>query len=368
VSTGDDTSEFAAAGLYDPASANAAERLSLLRWLTAEGFSISEMRDAHATGELAALAGDSLRRSGVTLSIDDMSVRTGIDVEILVEIRRASGLGPVPHDVAVFGEDDVEAFELLIAAAQLFTWPELMHFLRVVGSSMSRVADAAISLFLHDVEHPLRRAGATELDVARRGIEAIGLAVGVSHVLKMMLRMHLDQSLVWSRQAARDAEGPRLMVPMSVGFVDLVGFTPRSASLDPIDLATLVARFEATAHDVITDLGGRLVKLIGDEVMYVAVEPATGCAIATALLRTFGGDPALTPRGGLAHGDVLSRGGDVFGPTVNLASRLAEQAVPGEVLTTPDVVHSAGLDLAPAGRRMLKGFDDPVEVVSLAAD
>jgi class 3 adenylate cyclase len=65
---------------------------------------------------------------------------------------------------------------------------------------------------------------------------------------------------------------------------------------------------------------------------------------------------------------VLSRSGDYFGPTVNLAARLAEQAVPGEVLATPDVAHTAdGVHVEPAGRRLLKGFADPVTLVSITA-
>ena len=98
----------------------------------------------------------------------------------------------------------------------------------------------------------------------------------------------------------------------------------------------------------------------------LAVEPATGCAIAADLLRTFGKDPALTPRGGLAYGEVLPRSGDYFGATVNLAARLAEQAVPGEVLATPDAaIAQDGVVVEPAGRRLLKGFADPVTLVSV---
>jgi adenylate cyclase len=184
----------------------------------------------------------------------------------------------------------------------------------------------------------------------------------------MLLRLHLEQSIVRTRAAYGAVGEPGLLVPMAVGFVDLVGFTPRAHALEPAQLADLVARFESSAHDLVTDLGGRLVKLIGDEVMFVAVEAATGCDIAVALLQGFGTDPALTPRGGLAYGDVLARAGDFFGPTVNLAARLAEQAVPGEVLATPAVAEAAPHHrVEPAGRRLLKGFPAPVAVVSLAA-
>jgi adenylate cyclase len=356
--------EFVTAGLIDPDDPRAGDRRRVLAWLAAQGFTIEEMRAAEAGGRLSALVGDTLGRH-VTLSIRDVSERTGITIDHLLEWRRAAGLQPVDVTTPVYLLEELEVFEQLKAAAELFSWNELMQFVRVVGSSMARIGDAANMLFMHDVERPMRESGASQFDLVNRSMQAVEAANGVSNLLRMMLRSHLAQAVAWSRQARANLPRAVLTVPMSVGFVDLVGFTRRAGTIEAADLAELVSRFEARAHDVITDLGGRLVKLIGDEVMFVAVEAATGCDIAMGLLETFGDDPALTPRGGLAHGEVLARSGDFFGPTVNLAARLAEQAVPGEVLATPHVTEAAGRRLGSAGRRMLKGFSEPVEVVSL---
>jgi adenylate cyclase len=359
--------EYADAGLLDPGDpAAAAERLELLEWLRAEGFSLDDMRAAR--NDLTALAGDAVQGSGVTLTMNDVARHTGMSLAELTEVHRAAGFAPVDPEVRIFTERDLETFGAMHAASEVFSWSELLQFLRVIGSSVARVGDAANALFVHDVEQPMRRSGATEVELARRNLEASRLAGGISGVLGTYLRLHLQQATSRARQAYRLAPEPGLMARMAVGFVDLVGFTPRAATMSADDLRELVGRFEAAAHDVITDQGGRLVKLIGDEVMFVAVEPTTGCAIAVELLRTFGDDPALTPRGGLAYGAVLSRSGDYFGPTVNLAARLAEQAVPGEVLATPDVAHTAdGVHVEPAGRRLLKGFADPVTLVSITA-
>jgi adenylate cyclase len=106
--------------------------------------------------------------------------------------------------------------------------------------------------------------------------------------------------------------------------------------------------------------------LIGDEVMFSATDANVLCDIAAALCAEFVGDPALTPRGGLAFGDVLPRGNDFYGPIVNLASRVGDEAVPGEVLVTPEVAELATRHIfEPAGRRELKGFGEPVRVSSL---
>ncbi|MFZ1488773.1 MAG: adenylate cyclase regulatory domain-containing protein [Ilumatobacteraceae bacterium] len=361
--------DYQKAGLYDPDAPGSADRLALLEYLTEIGFGIDEMRTAATTASLHAMPVDSLRARRTVLTTKDMAERTGLDVEQLIEVRRAAGLAPVGPDVAVYEEADVDAFATLIRASKLFSWSALMQLLRVVGSSAARIADAANALFLHDVENPMRTAGAGELELAKQGAEAMELADGLTSVFSLYTRLHLGQAVSRSRQAAAPA-GPSPTVWMAVGFVDLVGFTPKASELDPAGLADLVARFEATAHDLITDLGGRLVKLIGDEVMFVAVEASTGCDIAVALLQTFGASPALTPRGGLAYGPVLARSGDYYGPTVNLASRLTDAAVPGEVLATPEVSLAAATHhrVEAAGRRQLKGFAEPVAVVSLTAE
>jgi adenylate cyclase len=155
---------------------------------------------------------------------------------------------------------------------------------------------------------------------------------------------------------------------MTVGFVDLVGFTTLSTRLSARDLAGLIERFEEGAHDVVTARGGRLVKLIGDEVMFVTLEASAACDTALALCEEFATDPAVTPRGALATGELLLRGGDYYGPIVNLASRLAELAVPRELLVTAAVAaeaRSATLRFEPAGRRMLKGFEEPVALLTV---
>ena len=86
------------------------------------------------------------------------------------------------------------------------------------------------------------------------------------------------------------------------------------------------------------------------------------------MIEAFEGHPDVTPRAGLAWGPMLDRGGDYYGPVVNLAARLAELAVPREVLAATELVGamtSAGFAHEPAGRRQLRGFDEPVGLVSI---
>lgn len=156
---------------------------------------------------------------------------------------------------------------------------------------------------------------------------------------------------------------------MAIGFVDLVGFTPVSSSAPARELLDLLLAFERHAHELVQAHGGRVVKLIGDEVMFAAVDPGDACRIADGLFREFAGRTDLTPRAGIAWGDVLAHGGDYFGAVVNLASRIADIAVPWEILLSPEVAARVpdGYRAEPAGRRLLKGFADPVPLSSLVS-
>jgi adenylate cyclase len=147
------------------------------------------------------------------------------------------------------------------------------------------------------------------------------------------------QNYVWRRHIA-SAAGRILLQPgtedgveMSVGFVDIVGFTRRSRGLNHAQLSQLIEVFEATASRLVTEHRGRTIKTIGDEVLFVADSAPEAARIALALTEAASADDGFPEvRVGLAHGEVVSRLGDVFGPVVNIASRLTSLARPGRIL------------------------------------
>jgi len=121
----------------------------------------------------------------------------------------------------------------------------------------------------------------------------------------------------------------------------MVGYTALAQMLDDDGLAALVQRFNELAHDTVTAVGGRVVKSIGDEVMYIADQPSTASDIALRLTERTDEDPLVPEsRAGVASGTLLSRDGDYFGPVVNLASRLTELARPSSVLVSSEVGHA----------------------------
>ena len=147
-----------------------------------------------------------------------------------------------------------------------------------------------------------------------------------------------------------DTETYDLPLERSLGFVDMVSYTRRSRELDVNQLSELIQGFEFTARDVITTRGGRVVKTIGDAVLYIADDVETGAQIVLSLIEALRADPRLLPvRASLVHGRVVSHSGDIFGPVVNVASRLADLALPGTVLM--DETSAALLSHTKAGER-----------------
>jgi adenylate cyclase len=125
---------------------------------------------------------------------------------------------------------------------------------------------------------------------------------------------------------------------LAVGFADLVGFTSLTRHVDEDELATVVDRFESVAADTVAEHGGRVVKTVGDEVMFTADSAVTAAEIALRLAERIGADEELPDvRVGVAVGTVLSRLGDVYGEAVNIASRLTSIARPGSVVVDRDM-------------------------------
>jgi adenylate cyclase len=364
-----DAAEYEALGLYDPDGPNAADRLALLEWLTEQGISIELIVDAHERDHLTGLAGDLALRPGERMTAVELADATGLTVEDVERITLAIGR-PVggPHERA-FTPQDVEIFGTFLAAVELFGEEPLLHFIRVLGSSLGRIADAAVSIFMADVETPLTQADAGELALAKANLEAVEVATLLPGLMDVVFRA-LMESAIDRNRTARAETGSLVTVFMAVGFVDLVGFTPLSQRLPAPELATVIREFEGAAYDTVASNAGRVVKLIGDEVMFVALDAESASEIALALLEHFGGDASVTPRGGLAVGEILTRGGDYYGPVVNVASRIAELAVPNEILVTEELRERAEKSASPfafdpAGRRLLKGFDEPLDLFAL---
>lgn len=305
-----------------------------------------------------------IRPEPVRYRAAEAAEKSGLPVGSMETLWRAAGLPWPDPSTPSFSDPDVAMFSAFALGREIFGEEAPLHFTRAMGVAMARVGHAAVSVFLVTMAEELRDRSVAE---QRAAYELAGASFNsLPPVMENLFRLHaLRAAQRWRDQRA---SGERYDVQsLSVGFVDLVGFTEQTRDLPPERLADLIVRFEADAYEAVTASGGDVVKLIGDEVMFVAESADAAALVALALHDTYAGGE-VTPRGGIACGSVLARGGDFYGPVVNVASRLTGLAVPGEVLVTTEVrdaARSERLRFDPAGRRMLKGFDEPIETFAL---
>jgi len=260
---------------------------------------------------------------------------TDISIETARRFWRALGFLDVGEDDTVFTDMDIEAVRLFqsMVAMGLVDTESAVQMARVIGSSMARIAEAEAG----PGSTILTTSGDSILDADEFARRAGTSLPAMARLLEYVWRRHLLAATRRSMLHGARGHSPSLSPVTAVGFADMVGFTLLSQHLGDEELAAVVARFEALAHDTVVALGGRVVKMIGDEVMFV-VPTATGAAsIGLSLAEAYAGDELLSDvRVALAIGPVLVQDGDFYGPVVNLASRLVGVANPGTVLVSDE--------------------------------
>jgi len=247
---------------------------------------------------------------------------------------RAMGFADVGGGSAAFTDGDLVALDRLTTLVRdgVLDQELAVSVTRALGHNAARLVEWQLDAL---AEHLVRTEGLAPEAAARRAVDLSG--------------DHLDEleallTYAWRRQLA--AVAGRVLAAraagavsggLSVGFADLVSYTRLSQKLEERELAALVDRFGQRSADVIAGAGGRLVKTVGDEVLFIADSAARAARIGLELAETMAEDPVLPDvRVGISTGTVLTRMGDVFGRTVNLASRLTGLAAPGRVLVDGD--------------------------------
>lgn len=253
----------------------------------------------------------------------EVAERCGVSMEVAEQLWHSLGFPHPADDSVVFTEADATALEqtMRLIRAGILDEDSQAALVRTWGRSFARLAEWQTTLL----------AGiAVAADDPRARMEQ--LAVDVIPLVDAL------QSYIWRRHLF-SASSRLLMRPsetgvtQAVGFVDIVGYTTQSKNLADAELVALVEHFEDVAASTITDHGGQLIKTIGDEVLFAAESAAQGGRIARVLVERHDADQRFPEvRAGVAYGPVVSRLGDVFGPTVNIASRLTSLARPGAVL------------------------------------
>ena len=301
-----------------------------------------------------------------TLSARDLARLTGTDLDAVRTYWRTLGMPTQGDDDVVFTDRDVQALQ----RAQTFVvdhglaFETVVTLFRALGHTSDRLALWQVEALVEDMatRYGLDDTSARLLVLDRLRDLAPLLEEQLVHSYRPQLAAVADRyAAEFGQQRDVDVDGSRLPLARAVGFADMVSFTRRTAGLGSTDLSLFVQRFETAARDVVTQAGGRVVKTIGDAVLFIADTPGVGAAVATGLADAFGasldveaargaGQLAEGARGvgpvrvGLVWGRVLSRFGDVFGASVNLAARLTDVAEPSTVLVDPATAQVLGGD------------------------
>ncbi len=339
-------------GLYVPGGPFAEERLGLLHYLVGQGATVADL--VAFREELPGLAAVLALRPNGALTLDELVERSGVDAGTALRIIQAAGF-PVPGtDDRVLSPELVEFCRVVPSAIDLFGEDAIFQVVRVMGSTSARLADALVSSFLANVEPTVRNEDPVGLKIARANTLATSLMPQVVAGFDALLRQHL---VALRRSPSPDSDGGVETRALGVGFVDLVDSTGLALGVTMGELGILLTEFENLTADVVVAAGGRVVKLIGDEVLYTAPDPATACEIAVDLAELMRHHPRLpVVRAGVAFGEVMLRDGDVFGPVVNLAARAAKVGGPGEVVVESELADASGFESEPLGVLDIRGF------------
>lgn len=269
----------------------------------------------------------------------------GVSVVSARKIWRAMGFPNIKADEKMFTEQDVAAMATIVELVRedVLNEETAISVARSIGQMTDRMVVWQIEALVED------KMNAEQLSDPEARREVVRLLPSVIESLEdvvtysyrrqlnsalQRLTVRVEAGLVASEEG-RDGTEDDAPLPLAraVGFADMVSYTALSRTMSERTLAQMVQRFEQTCAEIIAVGGGHLVKTVGDEVLFNAETPEAGADIGLALSQALSEDPVLpSARVSVVWGRVLSRLGDIYGPTVNLAARLTALADPGTVL------------------------------------
>lgn len=302
-----------------------------------------------ALDELHRLVDEAILPGSDRYTLAEVAAQAGADVETTRRLWRALGFADPHPDDRIGGDIDVAVLTLAMDQDLSHLDMELMiQQTRIMSAAMNRITElwvdqVRMALASRDPEL-IRATCATTRDQDR--------------TMWMLSYMHRRLLAAGLRRELGNRSGGASTERCAV-FVDLVGFTTLTERIGPWELSRLVGSFEAIAYDTVAEYGGRVVKTIGDEVLFAADDPAAAVGIAVALLRRAAAERLPPLRAGMDHGPSVWFEGDLYGSAVNRAARLVAEAPPGSI-TAGDVVRTAtdDHDWRELGMRHLKGVGD----------
>lgn len=340
--------------------ANPRERADLIKYLDDLGFTVTDMAEAEQRGRLFGLAGDVLQWSGRPIyTLASAAEQLGLSADEVAHAWALLGLTVAGPDVPTLSQADVDALATWLALQTVVGEEGAKGMLRVLGAAMARLAEAESTLIRAGTPDIQMTHTHDELATAQAYRAVAEFVPRLGALIDVVHRHHLASARTHFEGVIRDTSAS---VVCGIGFADLSNFTVLTQTLTPDELQALLSEFGATVADVVHSDGGRVVKFIGDAVMWVSSSAERLAKAAVDLVsHPRAREEGLQVRAGLAYGSALAINGDYFGNPVNLAARLVAAAAPEQILAD-SAVHDRlpNWPTALHGALTLKGFDEPV--------
>ena len=303
-----------------------------------------------------------------------VSEETGIGLDTLREALEATGFAWTSPDEPI-REDELEVVPLLrlgLASGVLDrNW--ITRVGRAYAEGLRLAAQVENEAYRARFEEPVLASGLGQRQAMERASELAGQFIPlVDRALMGIYRR--QQELIWTEHQVLNIEtaleeAGAIARPGRVPamcFLDLSGYTRVTEERGDQAAAELAAGLAVLVERSSRPRGGTPVKWLGDGVMLYFRDPPGAVTASLELVHQVPAAGLPPAHVGVAAGTVVVQGGDYFGRTVNLASRVAAHAQAGQVLVTAAVAEAAatdGVTYAELGDLRLKGFATPVRVL-----
>jgi adenylate cyclase len=349
----------------------AASQARIVARMRDRGHSLEELRRAAAEGRLAVgLAEDVFADESEQMTVAEAAERTGVE-EAFVE-RLLDLLGTPVGENRTLSEEDRKAIARLASVAEAgLPLEAVLQLVRIYAQSVRRIADAEVRLVHLFVHEPMIREGKSANDIAEELSElAANTAPTAVPLFKYLhqryLRYFMEQDVVGHMEDEAAPGADIGEVKVAICFIDLTGFTRFTEEEGDVEALLVIESFTEAVRATLPARAD-VVKSIGDEVMVVSPDPSSLAEWAVGFISFFSDRPK--PRAGVHYAGAVFRDGDYFGSQVNLAHRVVNRALGGEVLVTDRVAESLEdnqeVELEAIGEVPLKGFPVPTPLFSV---
>ena len=358
-------------GLLDPEDDGLLDDVDIMRvrvvrrYVEHVGFDPESLAAGIRDGTIETPYGGQLFDTAPPLSADDAAARAGLEPDQLRQLTAALGL-PSSN----LSEQDVtELFTVPRVALETgLPWDAVLGVTRVLGDSLRRIAEAqirAVHVYIHE---RLTAEGFSQEEVEQHILGMENLIPLTDSLLRRLYRQYLVEALIEDAflhlAEPERAAGSSGSVEATIAFLDIASFTTLTETGGDDAAMRILDRIDDIVRPLVVDRGGKVVKQVGDGFMLAFRDPAAAVQFAIETQAELTRDPDLPAiRVGINTGPALYRTGDYLGGAVNVASRVVNGAMPGQILLTEPVANAAnkaGIPVEEVGVRMMRGVDEPL--------